>query len=225
MVVLIEFSVPPESFKLGSLLRLSPDTKVNVEQIVPVGNNIMPFSWVTGDIENFERGLKKSGMSYEVVVEDDQKDRKLYRLEWEADGDGLVQAVLASDGSVLDAVGTSEEWVFRVRFRERADLSEFHRRSDKRDLDIQVNRIYNPIEVSGDSRAGMTLMQTETMIKALEAGYFEIPRKTSLVELSEGFGVSDQAVSERLRRATGKLIESSLIREDEDLSLKEVVNS
>lgn len=216
MVVILEFSVPPESFMLGEILSDEPEVRVDVEQVVPIGDNVMPFSWVTGDPEGFESGLKAVDISYEVVVEDEQRGRKLYRLEWRADDDDFVEAVLESEGTVLDATGTSQEWVFRVRFRSRESLSRFHRLADDAGLGLEVNRIYNPIEVSGDSRAGMTLTQTQTLTKALEMGYFNIPRETSLVELAEEFGVSDQAVSERLRRANVKLIESALVKDEEE---------
>ena len=86
---------------------------------------------------------------------------------------------------------------------------------------IEVNRIYNPIEVSGDSRDGMTI--TQTLLDALDEGYYNIPRESSLVDLAEKYGVSDRAVSERLRRATAQLIESSLVR-DEELLVEEMKN-
>jgi predicted DNA binding protein len=39
------------------------------------------------------------------------------------------------------------------------------------------------------------------LVAAVEEGYFAVPRRTTLVEIAEGIRVSDQAVSERLRRA------------------------
>ena len=213
MGVIIEFSVRPEGFRLGEMLRLSPETEVHVEQLVPVGEKVMPFSWVRGDTEEFEKSAEENGLEYSVELVDEKNNRKLYRLEWDEDEDPLVQAMLDSDGAVLDAEGTHEEWSFRVRFREREDLSEFHMHCLEHDIPVEVKRMYNPIEVSGSSRAGMTQTQVETMVDAYEKGYFDIPRKTTLINLSEEYGISDQAVSERLRRATAKLIEKSLMPE------------
>lgn len=215
MGVIVEFSVHPDEFKLGSILDITPGTKVHVEQLVPMGDMVMPFSWVAGDTERFEQNIRENNVEYSVALVDDENDRKLYRLEWNEDEDELIQAVLRSDGAVLDAEGTHEEWSFRVRFREREKLSAFHKYCLEHNVPIKVKRMYNPIEVSGGSRKGMTKTQVETLLDAYEAGYFDIPRRTTLVKLADEYGVSDQAVSERLRRATAELVEKSLMPEME----------
>ena len=218
MGLILEFSVSPEDFELGKLLCLDPDIQVRVEQLVPVADKVMPFSWVSGDTEAFEENIKDK-IDYEVIVTDSE-DRKLYRLEWDEDEDPLVQAIVEFGGAVLEAEGTHEMWEFRVRFREREDLSEFHEYCVENGVGIKIQRIYNPIEVSGETRKGMTATQAKTLVDALEEGYFDIPRKTSLVGLSEEYGISDQAVSERLRRATAELIESSLLVNGEPPTLE-----
>ena len=215
MGTIIEFSVHPDDFRLGSILHLTPGIEIHVEQLVPIGDKVMPFSWVTGDTEKFEKNISENGVEYSVILSDDKNDRKLYRLEWNEKDDELIQAILHADGAVLDAEGEHDEWSFRVRFRKREQLSEFHKYCVEHEVPIKVKRMYNPIEISGSSRTGMTQTQVETLVDAYEAGYFDIPRKTTLVELSEKYGVSDQAVSERLRRATAELIEKSLMPEIE----------
>lgn len=215
MGVIIEFSVAPEDFGLGEVLSLGPDTEVRVEQLVPMGDKVMPFSWVSGDTESFEENADDNGMTHSVVLADSARDRKLYRLEWNERDDELIEGILDNQGAILNATGTHEEWEFGVRFRRREDLSDFHEYCAEHEVPILVKRIYNPIEVSGDSRMGMTSTQAETLVDALEKGYFDIPRKTSLVELADDYGVSDQAVSERIRRATSELVEASLLVEEE----------
>lgn len=53
----------------------------------------------------------------------------------------------------------------------------------------------------------LTATQLETLIRAVDLGYYETPRKVSLDVLREEFDVSKSAVSQRLRKA-----ESSLVR-------------
>lgn len=219
MGIIVEFSVSPEDFKLGRLLCLDTDIEVRVEQLVPMGDKVMPFSWVSGDLESFEENVQRK-MEYEVILDDENNGRRLYRLEWDVENDDLIQAIIEFDGAVLDAEGTHRNWDFRIRFRERESLSEFKRYCDDNGVRMRIKRIYNPIEFSGDSRTGMTSTQAKTLVDALEAGYFDIPRKTSLVKLSESYGVSDQAVSERLRRATAELIRSSLMVDEEPPTLE-----
>jgi len=214
MSVIVEVEVPPHGFVFGRLLNLEPGIKVHVEQIAPTGDAVMPFSWVSGDIESFEENLEDR-MEYEVILTDGINDRRLYRFDWN-DDDELVRTVVNSDGAVLEASGTHQVWKFKIRFDKRKDVSRFHEHCNEQGIPVTLQRIYNPIEVSGTVQ-GMTTTQARTLVDALEEGYFDIPRKTSLVELADMYGISDQAVSERLRRAMAELVESSLTTEDEQM--------
>lgn len=222
MAIIIEFTIPSESFKFGSVLNLGSDVEVRVEQLVPIGDSVMPFSWVSGNIGAFEKRMEQAGMDYSVVVEDSERVRNLYHLEWDAEGNELIQAILDSKGAVINAVGRGDEWRFQVRFKEREDVSEFHERCADR-MPVEVVKIYDPIEVSGNTRSGMSTTQLETLLDAYEAGYFKVPRETTLVELSEKYDISDQAVSERLRRGIAELIESGLVTGKKDRHFKESV--
>lgn len=217
MTVILEFTVPSRAFEFGKQLGLPPDVELDVEQVVPVEDTVMPFSWVSGDHEAFESSIDDDDVDSSLLVDDEQGGRKLYRLEWDASDSDLMDAIMESHGVVLNAVGTDEEWTFNVRFEEREDMSGFHERCAEVGLGIEVTRVYNPIEVSGEFREGMTSTQRSTLLDAFDAGYFEIPRQTSLVELAEEYDVSDQAVSERLRRVTSQLIDSALVVEEESL--------
>jgi predicted DNA binding protein len=60
-------------------------------------------------------------------------------------------------------------------------------------------------------RRGLAEARRSALVAAFEAGYFTDPRETSLSDLAEQQDSSHQALSERLRRATGNLVESTLI--------------
>jgi len=53
--------------------------------------------------------------------------------------------------------------------------------------------------------------QEQLLVAALELGYYEVPKKVGTRELAELFGVSPRAVSEVLRRAHKRLVESVLM--------------
>ena len=55
-------------------------------------------------------------------------------------------------------------------------------------------------------------------MRAVEGGYYSIPRRMSAQDLADEFGISDQAVTERLRRAIVTLTENTLIamRDDQE---------
>nr|WP_084383819.1 helix-turn-helix domain-containing protein [Halalkalicoccus paucihalophilus] len=57
---------------------------------------------------------------------------------------------------------------------------------------------------------GLTPIQRETLLLAIERGYYEIPRQCTTLKLAEELGVSDQAITERLRRAIVTLVSNTV---------------
>ncbi|MFB9809579.1 helix-turn-helix domain-containing protein [Haladaptatus pallidirubidus] len=62
----------------------------------------------------------------------------------------------------------------------------------------------------GGTRFGLTESQRTALQLAAERGYYTVPREVTADDLSEEFGISHQALSERLRRAHGNLIQHVL---------------
>lgn len=60
----------------------------------------------------------------------------------------------------------------------------------------------------------MTTNQQDALVRAFEAGYFNVPKEVTLTELAEAQGVSHQAMSEQIRRGIHHLIEQTLITGD-----------
>ena len=56
----------------------------------------------------------------------------------------------------------------------------------------------------------ITSKQQETLEAALDAGYYETPRRTDLSELAESLDISESAASQRLNAAETKLVKSYL---------------
>jgi predicted DNA binding protein len=59
---------------------------------------------------------------------------------------------------------------------------------------------------SVDSEELLTSRQETIIVTALERGYFDEPKRTSLVDLAEEFHVSVSTASEILRKATHKIM-------------------
>lgn len=54
------------------------------------------------------------------------------------------------------------------------------------------------------------------LIRGVEAGYYSIPRQGSTNGLAAEFGISDQAMTERLRRGIRNLVTSTLLLPEEE---------
>ncbi len=61
-----------------------------------------------------------------------------------------------------------------------------------------------------DHQVALTERQEQVLGKALEQGYFEFPRRISLTGLSELVGVRPSTLSEILRGAERRVLESSV---------------
>lgn len=58
---------------------------------------------------------------------------------------------------------------------------------------------------------GLSSAQRIALARAVEAGYYSIPREISTNELAAEFGITDQAVTERLRRGIKNFVTSTLL--------------
>ena len=140
---------------------------------------------------------------------DQLNDRALFRVEWVPDINGLVQSIIEHEAAILEALGTNDRWEFQLRFPDGADVSSFQAALTEADVDFDLRRMYNPDDPETGVR-DLTPAQRETLMMALEGGYFAIPRETNLLEIADDLDISDQAVNERMRRGMAKLVVTSL---------------
>lgn len=207
---MVEISVPAADFALGRSLEGIEGTRFELERMIPTAEAVAPFFWAHDtDSAALERSLEADENVTGVTVVDDHEDKALFRIEWVPDSNGLVESIIDCDGAILEALGTNDRWEFRLRFLASDDVSSFQTALSESDITFDLRRMYTPDDPE-TGVPGLTPAQRETLVSALERGYFSIPRETNLVELAEEFGISDQAVNERLRRGTAKLVLSSL---------------
>lgn len=123
-----------------------------------------------------------------------------------------MQTLDKYEATVLEAVGTTERWEFQFRFPDEADISAFNADCERAGITLDLQRLYHPDEPELET-SGLTPAQRETLLAALEGGFFDIPRRITTEELAEEFGISDQAVNERLRRGHTTILTSLLLRD------------
>ncbi|GAB6877835.1 hypothetical protein JCM17823_01090 [Halorubrum gandharaense] len=216
MTVIVDFRVPAEDFVLGRALQRTTGLSVELEKMIPVGSATIPYFWVIGEgVDEFEAVLKEDPALLGFTVIDELDGRHLYRAEWETGVDTFVQAVVTHDVVLQEASGDADAWAFKLRFLDASQLSSFHAECRERGVDLEVNRLYNPIDPAA-VRTGDLTDEQRTLIEHLyDEGYFEIPRRTTLVDVAEELDLSDQAVNERLRRGLSTLIGATLKLDDD----------
>lgn len=211
MIPIVDITVPAEAFELGRLLEELPGIRIELERIVPLRDTVIPLFWVSNgkDEEEIESILLDSPLTEEVNYLTEDGKRRLYEVTWSRDVDGLVSALIATDARMLEGESIGEGWDFRLQFASHDKLSEFRQYCEDKEIPIILRRLYNPhYPREGNS---MTADQQEAILKAYERGYFEVPRNTTISELSEVFEISDNAYSQRLRRGLSSLIFETMV--------------
>ena len=204
MSVIAEVRIPPDDFELGQILDLDGASAIGLETLVPSGDVTVPLFWVYEPVENgFLEAVERYPTVNSVKEVDVFEDRTLIRLDWDASQDHLFRCILEHDGQILGASGSSEGWNFEIRFSRREALSQCQGCCANAHISLEITRIYNPRDPEAGPWYGLSEPQREALTLAVRRGYYDIPRGCTTAELADELGISDQAVTERLRRAIG----------------------
>lgn len=217
MSVIVELRLAADDFALGRSLRVRETERVELETMVPMGERIVPYVWVyDGSKSSDELVADDEGLVESIRVVDEFDDRTLYALEWRDADDPLLTGIQANDGQLLKALGSGDTWAIELRFPTHVALSGFRGHCDEHDLRLDVRSVYNPSKPEAGPWFGLTERQRQALLLAVERGYYDIPRRASTVDIAEELGISDQAMTERLRRAIRALVENTLIESEAD---------
>ncbi|GAD52618.1 hypothetical protein MBEHAL_1378 [Halarchaeum acidiphilum MH1-52-1] len=184
---------------------------IELEDVVPLGDDVVPLFWLyeTGASE-FVETVESNAAVENVIALDETTNRTLYALQWDATRDTFLGSVTEFGGFLLSATGSGQTWMLRFRFPDHDALSAFSDRCSEMGVDLDVTALYNRTRPSAGRWYGLTETQYETLLLARERGYYDIPRRVSTQALADELGVSDQAVTERLRRAIRTLTDNAL---------------
>lgn len=217
MSVIAELRVPSGDFELGRILTVDGNTSIELESLVPTGGATVPLFWVhNASRDSFLANVQRHPAVDDTSEVDVFEDRTLFTLDWNADQDHLFNGVHEHDGQLLSAVGTPDAREFELRFPAHETLSAFTDHCKDAQIELEMLRVYNPTEPDAGPWYGVTDPQREAMELAVQMGYYDIPRGCTTNELAAELGISDQAVTERLRRAIVTLASHTLIPEDSE---------
>lgn len=212
MSVIIELGIPSAEFQLGRILSTDGDVNVSLKTMVPLGKHAVPFFQISDHAsDSFEARVREHPSVSDLYVVNSHDGETLYGLNWVIDNDTFFDSVLARDGHILEASGRGDEWVFQIRFRTHDALSTFQESCFEGNIPVDIRRIYNPTKPDAGPWYGLTPPQRETLQYAVEMGYYSLPRQISTQQIADEFDISDQAVSERLRRAVATLVNNTLL--------------
>ncbi|AEH35388.1 helix-turn-helix domain-containing protein [Halopiger xanaduensis] len=210
MSTIAKLAIPAAEFALRHTLEESGDVDVEIERVVAYDpDHVMPYVWFSGDESTLSVVADRleadpSVEAFELLT--DLDDERLYRMNWVDDVTVMIRLLTEEKATVLDAWVEGTQWQFRVLFPERESLSNVYEFATDEGISVSIQKIHR-VEEDRHNRYDLTDAQYETLVAALERGYYEIPRDMDMEHLSNELGVSHQALSERLRRAHRTLVE------------------
>lgn len=217
MVTTAKLEFESDNFALKHTFNQYPTVQFEVFQTVAhKADTVFPLLWVNGEekaLTDIESTLSQDGSVAAVQHLTDLGNAKLLQIEW-ADRINTLVHIFVEEGSIiLNVSAEAGGWTFRVLCIEHCTLSRIHDRCTAHNLPFNIECIRHP-DFTRNNQYGLNQLQRQTLLKAHKNGYYEVPRDIGLEELSEGFRVSHQTLSERVRRAHGTLIKNTLLRDD-----------
>jgi len=215
-----EFQVPAHAFALHETLTVLPGARIEVERVVATDSVLTPYFWVSAvDVEAFEDAAAADPSVQGLRQLDSFEDATLYRAEWTKNVESVVYLSTQMNAVILEAVGTVDHWRLQMRFDGHEALGAFRDYCAEIDVGFQLLRLHELSQPLNGEQYGLTDRQADALRTAWEVGYFESPRAASLEAVADELGVSQQSVSNLLRRGHNALVESTLMATPESATI------
>lgn len=154
------------------------------------------------------------------------EDGQLRRLYWlravpETVDQRAYEAAVDSGGVYLRSRRVDGGWCTTMNYPDQACFQEFQHRISDKGMEIEPTVIRAGQYLLSGGAFELTEKQEAVLSVAVAEGYFEVPRGTTLGEVADSLGISEQAASERLRRAMDSLANCVVTRYTEDSTIPE----
>lgn len=212
MSVIAEFTVPSDDFALHHALTAASEMVVEIERVVAtMEDKIMPYFWVSGgDQSDFEEAFRDDPSATGVTLVDEIEQSVLYRAEWTENVESIIYAYTEIGATILQATGRDEAWELQFRFDDHENVSQFRSYCDENDISFELNRLHRQEQPMASAQYGLTPKQRQTLVTALEVGYYDIPQRSTMADVAGNMSISQQAVSKRLHHGHKNLIANTL---------------
>lgn len=199
---------------MRTALRRASETDVSIEQQTAADEEtlVVVLNAVRGPFDELEAGLDEDETVEDWVRFSDDAESRRYGVTLGKRGRELfTYPQWSADGAVfLDGHRRRDGWRFSIQFPDEESLQRYVSYCENCDIDFRPIRLTRTDGSSVTERFGLTRTQTRTLVTASQEGFFQIPRECTLEELAADSDITHQALSERLRRGMGSLVDSTL---------------
>lgn len=215
MSVIVKLQVPAADFEFGRVFSaVGTEATVELESQVPVPGSSTTFVWISGaNHDALATGIGAHPTVRAVEHVESLRDRSLYALDWAVEYDHFFRALREHAVQVLSAKRVGTGWRFTLRSLTHRSLLRFQDYCEDARIGLDVARIYEMSEAQPERPFGLSRPQREALVLAVREGYYDIPRGCNTADIAELLSISDQAVTERLRRAIATLTRNTVMAE------------
>jgi predicted DNA binding protein len=195
-------------FGQEGMARAPSTTLVREETDLTPDGRLRVVCRATGDdLDAFEAGLAADESVAALTTLTATDDCRVYALRLAARGDETAYATLVACGGQLLALEHDRDGVHaRVRLPSREAYVELKEAWEERYGAFLTVGLYTE---HGSDGLTLTPKQREALAVALDRGYFDVPRRSTLAEVAADLGISDTAASERIRRGCRELVRAA----------------
>lgn len=202
-------------FEIGTpILRRTVEavSRIDVEEIYQSKTGATKLvCWAYGDDpEAVEPALEADDTVAAFSLLEDPGDRRLYSVTLSERGQAHLTYPTAAEYDIgYQEITVTGDTNIRARVPTREALFAYRDVCREKGIPFRIQRIFEESAAAGD-RYGVTERQWEALIVALEEGYFDVPRETTLSAVATKLDISDQALSARLRRGQANLLRNTI---------------
>jgi predicted DNA binding protein len=211
MSIIAAFRLSGNPLVLMPSVRAAPGMTVRREWSIPdPDSDPVMFVWALGgDFDAFEAALPDDPTIREHERIDDEGDQRLYRVVINRDASTNPAYIDRETGaSRLSIETTAAGAVLEVRLPNRDALQEYVRLLRSEGFTVELLRAHPASQPA--NRLGLSEKQATALQMAHDNGYFEVPRETDLGTLADELAVSEQALSERIRRGLSAVLDETV---------------
>ncbi len=211
-MIVLEFTIDHIIFR--EALSRAPEMRIEWERTDGIDRTFVQILfWAEGgDFEAFEAGLQDDPTVGTLSHITEVNQRRLYQVSISREGlKKSTYPVLVAENIVIQELTIENgEWYFRSVFPSRLAVDRFYAYCREQGLRFKLQRMFEERTDERTNDYGLSDEQYEILVTAMEYGYFDIPRRNTLSEISNSLGISSAASSQRFRRAMKTLLEHTI---------------
>ncbi|MGM0591461.1 MAG: helix-turn-helix domain-containing protein [Halobacteriota archaeon] len=191
-------------------------TEQSLETVVEIetkyrhsSGGIYVLFWASnGDLDAFEDGLHADPTITDAERLLTDGDYRMYRAIEAATGPihRTWDKHIEVNSVLVEATLSDRVWSVEMKFPTRESLQALWTWYDEVGIPTQLKSV-RQVTAGHTTSTTLSPQQRQALVLARDRGYFDVPRQATLEEMATELGISDQALSERIRRGSKVLLD------------------